>query len=431
MMDVVTLYFWDPKIYQVYNPTLFQGNIQHLGIHQHVYNYKSHKTYYPHVELRQYIAAYPKKRTTLLVVKASLPKLLYGNNLMELADADFQQCCTKLSDILYQMGLIIAPQQIAQYGDVRGFEYGKNILTGRIPVSFILSEISRTQPIQHYMDIQRVAYQNGGEKLVFYSKGYELVFYDKGKELQGQLKKLYCYLPIHLKTAIQKDQMNVLRMELRFHKRKSWQKMLFPYFRQLRSASFQDIFSSRLARCALLRYWQQVSDSARKIPIGVFDPSFELLRIAQGAGKNLKPQALMARLGTNYLVRSVGYHRAKETLERLKFSNPSMFLRGNTGAIGRVNWRMDVWRFLDHSLSRFMCLTPNKWTRIKRHTSAKWFKRYEPFLTVKEVAKQLHVSVRTIQQAVRCQLLPAYKIGKVLRISRCALAAYLNRCINK
>ena len=141
----------------------------------------------------------------------------------------------------------------------------------------------------------------------------------------------------------------------------------------------------------MLRYWQQVSDSARKIPIGVFDPSFELLRIAQGAGKNLKPQALMARLGTNYLVRSVGYHRAKETLERLKFSNPSMFLRGNTGAIGRVNWRIDVWRFLDHSLSRFMCLTPNKWTRIKRHTSAKWFKRYEPFLTVKEVAKQLHV----------------------------------------
>lgn len=429
MMDVVTLFFWDPKMYQVYDATLFEGGIQHLGTHQHVYNYKSHKTYYPHVELRQYIPTYPKKLTTLLVVKVSLPKLLYGNNLMELSDADFQQCCIKLSDILHQMGLIITPQQIAQYGDVRGFEYGKNILTGRIPVSFILSEISRAQPIQHCMDIQRVAYQNGGEKLVFYSKGYELVFYDKAKELQEQFKRPYCYLPVYLKEAIQKYQMNVLRVELRFHKRKSWQKMLFPYCRQLRSASFQDMFSSRLARCALLHYWHKVSDFVRKNPIESFDPAFELLRIAQGAGKNLKPQALMARLGTNYLVRSAGYHKAKEILKRLKFSNPSMFLRENIGTIGRVNWRMDVWRFLDHTLSRFVCLTPNKWTLIKRRASAKWFKRYEPFLTVEEVAQQLNVSVKTILQAVHRQLLSAYKIGKFLRISRCALAAYLNRCI--
>ena len=160
MIDVVTLYFWDPKTYQVHAPALFQGNIQHLGTHQHVYNYKSHKIYYPHVELRKYIAKYPKKRTTLLVVKVSLPKLVFGNNLMELTDADFQTCCVKLSDVLFQMGIKIPPQQVARCADVRGFEYGKNILTGRIPVPFVLSELSRAQPIQHCMDIQRVAYQN-------------------------------------------------------------------------------------------------------------------------------------------------------------------------------------------------------------------------------------------------------------------------------
>lgn len=429
MMDVVTLYFWDPKIYQVYCPSLFIGNIQHLGIHQHVYNYKSHQTYYPHVELRKYIAKYTKKLTTLLVVKVSLPKLVYGNNLMELSDTDFQLCCAKLSNTMYQMGITIQPQQIELYGDVRGFEYGKNILTGRIPVSFLLSEIKRAKPIHHCMDIQQVAYQNGGEKLVFYSKGYELVFYDKTKELQKEIKKPYCYLPAPLKETVQRNQINVLRIELRFHKRKSWQKMLYPFYHQIRSAGFQDMFSSRLARCALLYYWHQVSDFVRKIPLETFDPAFELFRMTQGAGKKLKPQTLMARLGTNYLLRGVGYHKAKETLEGLGFSNPSMFLRENIGVVGRLNWRMDVWRFLDHTLSRFVCLTPKKWMLLKRRTSGKWFKKYEPFLTVEEVAHQLNVSVKTIRQEVRQQILPAYKIGKVLRISRCALAAYLNRCI--
>lgn len=429
MIDVVTLYFWDPKTYQVLAPMSFQGNIKYLGIHQHEYNYKPHKTYYPHVEIRKYIAPYPKSVTTSLVVKVSLPKLVYGNNLMELVDGDFQTCCTKLSDILYQMGILITPQQIAQYGDVRGFEYGKNLLTDRIPVSFILSEISRAQPIHHCMDIQRVAYQNGGEKLVLYSKGYELVFYDKTKELQKELKQPYCYLPVPLKAAVQKNQINVLRMELRFHNRKSWQKMLYPYCSQIRFATFQDIFSSRLARAILLHYWHQVSDSVRKTPMESFDPAFELWRMSQGVGKKLKPQALMARLGTNYLMRGAGYHKAKETLKRLGFSNPSMFLRANTGSVSRVNWRMDIWRFLDHSLSRFKCLTPNKWIRLKQRSSSVWFKRYEPLLTVEEVARQLNVSVQVIRQEIRRNLLPAYKIGKSLRISRAALASYLNRCI--
>ena len=88
MIDVATLYFWDPRTYQVHAPALFQGNINHLGIHGHVYNYHNpdKKTYYPRVEIRKYISEYPKRLTTLLVVKVSLPKLVHGNNLMELAD---------------------------------------------------------------------------------------------------------------------------------------------------------------------------------------------------------------------------------------------------------------------------------------------------------------------------------------------------------
>lgn len=197
MIDAVTLFVWDPKTYQVQLPSLFKGNTQYFGIHQHIYNFKRHQRYYPHVEIRKYMADYPKQLTTVLVVKVSLPKLVYGNNLMELTDNDFLTCCMKLSDVLLQMGIVVTPTNIERYADVRALEYGKNILTGRIPVPFVLSELSRAKPIQHYMDVQRMAYQNGGEKIVFYSAGYELLFYDKTKEMQQYIHQPRCQLPAH------------------------------------------------------------------------------------------------------------------------------------------------------------------------------------------------------------------------------------------
>ena len=431
MIDVATLYFWDPRTYQVHAPALFQGDIKHLGIHQHVYNYKNpdKKTYYPRVEIRKYISEYPKRLTTLLVVKVSFPKLVHGNNLMELTDGDFYTCCAKLSDVLFQMGIRITPQKIASCADVRGFEYGKNILTGRVPVPFVLSELSRAMPRQHCMDVQRVHYQNGGEKLVFYSAGYEIVFYDKTKELQKEIKQPHCQLPEHLKTAIENNQINILRMELRFHRPESWKKLLYPYDHMIRMATFVDVFRRKIARGILLHYWHAISDPIRKAPINVFDPAFELWRIAKGSKKKLKPQALMAKLGTNYLRRGAGHHEAVRSLERLGFSGPSDFLKRNTGAVSRINWRFDVWRFIDHSLNRFVCLTPNKWMHLKKRTSAVWFKRYEAFLTVKEVAQQLNVSTKVVRNEIHRKRLPAYDIGRRLRISRTGLAAYLNRCI--
>lgn len=431
MIDVVTLYFWDPKTYQVYSPALFQGDINYLGIHQHVYNYHNpdKKTYYPRVKIRKYISEYPKRLTTLLGVKVSLPKLVYGNNLMELTDGDFDMCCAKLSDVLFQMGVRITPEKVANCADVRGFEYGKNILIGRIPVPFALNEFSRAMPIQHCMDIQRVPYQNGGEKLVFYSKGYEVVFYDKTKELQKEIRQPHCQLPEHFKTVIQGNQINVLRMELRFHRPESWKKLLYPYDHTIRMATFEDVFRRKIARSILLDYWHRISDNARKVPMNVFDPAFELWRIATYSRGKLKPQALLAKLGTNYLLRGAGYHEAVRSLKRLGFSNSALFLRQNTGAISRINWRFDVWRFIDHSLNRFVCLTPNKWMHLKKRTSAVWFKRYEAFLTVKEVAQQLNVSPKVVRNEIHRKRLQAYDIGNRLRISRTALAAYLNRRI--
>ena len=448
MFDLGTFSFRDFDDQDSYAPDMFESPIQDFGIHYHVYNKKPPKDglYYPQVIFKRHMGKYPQRETTKLIVKCNIPKLLHGSNIMEVTDNDLSKVCTVLSQRLDVMGITVSPTDI-QCATLDGFECGKNILTGRIPVPFILSEIYRADPIHSKMDIQRVAYQNGGEKLVFYSSGYEIVFYDTTYELQNEIKHKRCKLPEHLQKEVKAGRLNVLRMEMRFHNRRGWIAVLGEfeslilsmfynnqpdeevYCPPLRCFTFKHLFNQQISKYILNTYWHRISDNARKVPMNVFDPAFELWRIATYSRGKLKPQALLAKLGTNYLLRNAGHQEAVRSLKRLGFSNPALFLQQNTGAISRLNWRLDVWRFIDHSLNRFVCLTPNRWAHLKKRTSAVWFKRYEAFLTVPEVALQLNVSPKVVRKEIARKRLQAYAIGNRLRISRTALAAYLSRRI--
>jgi len=216
-------------------------------------------------------------------------------------------------------------------------------------------------------------------------------------------------------------------MELRFHHRKTWKELLKPYDKNIKRANFKNVFRQDISRAILLDYWYRISKKARKTPMNIFDPAFELWRIARGAGKKLKPKALLAKLGTNYLMREAGYHKSVHILKHLGFSNPSDFIKRNTGSVCRINWRFDIWRFIDHSLSRFTLLTLSKLINLKKRTSAVWCKKYEPLLTVKEIVYQLNASTRVVLQEIHRKRLTAHRIGRGFRISRAAFVTYLNR----
>ena len=281
MFDLGTFCFKDFDDQDIYAPDMFCSPIKDFGTHYHVYNRKPPKDgkYYPQVIFRRYIGGYPERERTKLIVKCSVPKLIHGSNIMEVTDNDLNTVCTVISQRLDVMGITVNPADIYS-ASLDGFEYGKNILTGRIPVQFILSEIYRSKPIHSTMDIQRVAYENGGEKVVFYSTGYEIVFYDKTYEIQNEIEHKQCKLPEHLQQEIKSGRLNVLRMEFRFHNRNGWVAVLKKYNPSIRYCDFSDLFSRKAAQWVLHKYWHKISDQARETPIDVFDPAFELWRIA-------------------------------------------------------------------------------------------------------------------------------------------------------
>ena len=186
MIDKVSLRTYDMNTYSILNPLAFTRDtrLKTMGKNWHQNN-TTHALpgYHPLVVINRYPnPAGPSGTLQALEIECSLPKVVFQQNLYELKDNDFSTVCNALSTCLHNMGIHMTTTNIARI-EVRSIEYSKNFLTGLVPVSYILEELYRAKPINHFMDVQRTAYRNGGEGLVFYCKGYDISFYDKFLEL--------------------------------------------------------------------------------------------------------------------------------------------------------------------------------------------------------------------------------------------------------
>ena len=430
MIDKVKLTYWDRTAYKITDPGMFGTPIRSLGWHWHVYNTDAARKatgYYPQVVLKRFLSQTPPSvPVQVLEIEVSLPKVRFGNNLYELQNQDWNSVCRALSRKLAQMGIAMTPVDVGS-GMVKYVEYGKNLLTGRIPVSYILEELHRAQPMSKgHIDVQRTSYRNGGEGLYFCCNSYEVVFYNKTRELQPALKLPYCGIPAKLKQELLDQKHNILRMEVRFLSRPALMDFLKTNSFANNSGTLQDVYSERLSKCVLNFYWKQLSQSARQTSPFILSPAFELWKIHQSIGNNASTQKILSCLGGRELLRKHGYKGAINALKRIGCTNPSQTLRTCTSTLLKPFWKLDTWRFLDHSLRRFVCWGPSKWQKLKIRSDGPWFREKEPLIKLAEAAQWLNVSIRTLRNEIRALRLKASKIGRSYQIHRYNLLEYMN-----
>ena len=63
-----------------------------------------------------------------LKIEFSIPKLVYCNNFDEVEEADFNDICIKLKDLLFEMGVIIRDIEYITNATVSTLHYSKNIM---------------------------------------------------------------------------------------------------------------------------------------------------------------------------------------------------------------------------------------------------------------------------------------------------------------
>ncbi|HZW60654.1 MAG TPA: hypothetical protein VFF04_00330 [Candidatus Babeliales bacterium] len=199
----------------------------------------------------------------MIKIALSLPKLVHGNNFMELQYKDFHIIVDRLVAVLKTMG-VHTTADILTNAPVAAIHYSKNIaLTdGSIPYHY-LQKIKEANA-HHALDVNQTDYRNDGHSYRWHCNSYEIVFYDKIRDLEKAITSSRRAIEqdneiqLMLAHRFQKrKKLEFLRMEVRLNKR---QKMrhLFKKLGIAQNLTFKKLFKPAISKKILLHYMDQL-----------------------------------------------------------------------------------------------------------------------------------------------------------------------------
>ena len=205
------------------------------------------------------LAIIKRGKNIYLKAEFSVPKLLFGNNLDEMEEKNFNEVVSKLRKTIEQMGVRLWTHEIEK-AEVISFHPSKNIpLSKGYTPSFAIRELSKIN-LNQKLELERVGFRNDGEALQFYSNQHSLVFYDKINDLNKPTKRAIDKNQIKQQTDLfeyikkEKRNLEVLRIEIRLSKKRKMNEVLkklgYP-----QNPAFKDILKKELCQKILKHYW--------------------------------------------------------------------------------------------------------------------------------------------------------------------------------
>lgn len=196
-----------------------------------------------------------------LKIEFSVAKILYGNNVEEVRESDFDSVIAALQKAMAQMGVLVARESIAN-ASVSAFHPSKNIeLKSGYTSSFVINELQKID-VSKKMDLNRDSFRNSGHSLQFYTNSHSLVIYDKMQDIKKPQKRAIdkdqnnTQLSL-FDTLVKKKKKEILRIEARLTKRVKLNAVLDGLgFKQ--NPTFRDVFRKDLCQKILLNYWEEL-----------------------------------------------------------------------------------------------------------------------------------------------------------------------------
>ena len=181
----------------------------------------------------------------MLYIEFSVPKLLFGNNLCELKEKDFNDVVKKLVKILKDLEITITENAINN-ALVRRVDFSKNFLLGESltckDIISLLSKISYPR-----MDLNIV---EEDKYIKFYSKSISLLFYDKKEEI-SEIK-----LPQYIQTICKQD-ISFFRVEIQIRRENIINKIA--KYHNIRKMIFKDIFNKNIVIYVFDKYLRKLN----------------------------------------------------------------------------------------------------------------------------------------------------------------------------
>lgn len=294
-----------------------------------------------------------------LRVEFSAPKLLFGNNFDELADADFARILDILHSKLAQMGIRVTKEKL-RTSAVTAIHYSKNIPLGNFNTcSMVLSELAKLD-LTKRLDCNKTDYRNEGHAIRCHANSFGVVFYDKIRDMQQA--KISEKRAMESDYAIQRNlfeakplpqNSEVLRMEVRLGNRTKLKSLIG----KDHSLTFETLFREAMAKQVLLHFWQKMTAGIPLVALSGFAPEELYGALLAESGKKTKPSKILQQLGLLALINATGIRGAGSLITQ--HSDPRTWQRirkeaGNLDALAKL--RYAATREVQHCLDAFQPL---------------------------------------------------------------------------
>jgi hypothetical protein len=194
-----------------------------------------------------------------LKIEFSAPKLIYGNNVDELEDGNFDLIVKTLRERMKSMGVIVFSKHI-EGAEVITFHPSKNIvLKDGYTAHFAIKELNKIDCSKRF-DFDEKNYRNNGQVLQFYTRSHSLVIYDKMADLTKPQKRATDKDQTKQQLSLfdfikeKNNKLELLRIEIRLSLKGKMNEIL-KEVGYAPSPQFKDIFKKDLCKKIVNLYW--------------------------------------------------------------------------------------------------------------------------------------------------------------------------------
>lgn len=253
-----------------------------------------------------------------LKIEFSVAKMLYGNNVDEVEEKDFEKVIYALHGAMLDMFVGVSYEDLRN-AKVSTFHPSKNIeLTEGYTSSFVITELHKID-VSKKMDLNRDSFRNSGHSLQFYTNSHSLVVYDKVQDLKKPDKRAMDKDQNALQmslfdTLTKKEKKEVLRIEARLAKKVKMNATL-KKLGFTTNPSFKDVFKKTLCQKVLLNYWDEIITGKNLFVFDVESNPKKTLDIIFRNKPNIKPKDALYLVGLRVLSKE-GIRDIRSIIER-------------------------------------------------------------------------------------------------------------------
>jgi hypothetical protein len=238
-------------------------------------------------------------------IEFSVPKLLYGNNLDEVEDGQFDDVVVTLQNRLKTMGMQMSLTEL-KAAPIVAVHYAKNVLLGNVTVPYVISELEKLN-VRKGIDFSKSQYRNNGQSIMANASEHAFIFYDKVADLsKGKSRAIDNEQFASQKALVKQIQgQNILRFEVRLLKRRKLNSVFIKLGYGI-NPSFAEVYSSAKAMGVLNEYWDKATTGSRTVLFARNTSAKDLLRQLYASHTAIKAKTAIYLVGLALLARERG-----------------------------------------------------------------------------------------------------------------------------